>query len=52
MLTLDRPRADWVSIARGHGVEAERVVDAAALTQALARSYASSGPRLIEVLMA
>lgn len=52
MLTLDRPRADWVSIARGHGVEAERVVDATQLTQALARSYASQGPHLIEVLMA
>lgn len=51
MLTLDRPRADWVSLARGHGVEAERVVDAAAFTQALARAYASPGPRLIEVAM-
>ncbi|MBH1966046.1 MAG: acetolactate synthase large subunit [Comamonadaceae bacterium] len=52
MLTLDRPRADWVSLARGHGVEAERVADAAAFTQALQRAHATPGPRLIEVAMA
>ncbi len=52
MLTLDRPRADWVAIAKGHGVEAERVTDAAQLTQALMRAHRADGPRLIEVLMA
>ncbi len=52
MLTLDRPRADWVALARGHGVDAERVTDAAALTQALRHAHGSDGPRLIEVLMA
>ncbi len=49
MLTLDRPDPDWVSIARGHGVDAERVDDAAAFVRALRTAHATPGPRLIEV---
>lgn len=51
MLTLDRPTLDWVALAKGHGVPAVQVSDAAALTQALQRGFASQGPCLIEVLL-
>ena len=49
MLSLDRPDLDWVSLARGHGLDAQRVTDAAAFQQALSRGIASRGPSLIEV---
>ena len=49
MLSLDRPDLDWVAIARGHGVSAERVSDAAGFQSALSRGIASRGPSLIEV---
>ncbi|QHJ00934.1 acetolactate synthase large subunit [Xylophilus rhododendri] len=48
LLRLDRPDPDWVAIARGHGVPALRVDDAEGLCTALERSYATSGPMLIE----
>ncbi len=50
MLTLERPTPDWVAIARGHGVDAVRVDDAAALAKALRDGFNSSGPRLIEAV--
>ncbi|MEX2518504.1 MAG: thiamine pyrophosphate-dependent enzyme, partial [Paracoccaceae bacterium] len=49
MLSLDRPTLDWVSIARGMGVESVRVEDAAGLDRALADGVASDGPYLIQV---
>ncbi|MFM7502181.1 MAG: thiamine pyrophosphate-dependent enzyme, partial [Betaproteobacteria bacterium] len=49
MLSLARPDLDWVAIARGHGVSAERVSDAAGFQSTLSRGIASRGPSLIEV---
>jgi acetolactate synthase-1/2/3 large subunit len=51
MLTLDRPALDWVSLARGHGVEAVRVDSAEALADALRRGFASRAPCLIEAVL-
>jgi acetolactate synthase-1/2/3 large subunit len=51
MLTLDRPPLDWLALARGHGVEAGRATNLAALARELRRGLASEGPYLIEVLM-
>ncbi len=51
MLTLNRPNLSWVDLARGHGVEAERVEDAAGLAKALRAGLASQGPYLIELAM-
>jgi acetolactate synthase-1/2/3 large subunit len=51
MLTLDRPAPNWVAIAAGHGVEAERVDSAPELARALRFAYATKGPRLIEAWM-
>jgi acetolactate synthase-1/2/3 large subunit len=51
MLTLERPAPNWVAIAAGHGVDAERVDSAPALAQALRRAYGTNGPGLIEAWM-
>ncbi|SEM36230.1 acetolactate synthase-1/2/3 large subunit [Variovorax sp. YR750] len=51
MLSLDRPDLDWSCLAKGMGVAAIRVGDAEALHGALARSYATSGPTLIEAIL-
>ena len=52
MLKLDRPTIDFVSLARGMGVEARAVANADDFNKALADAVASQGPRLIEVQMA
>jgi len=46
------PGLDFVSMARGMGCEAERVTKATALSQTLARAFASRGPNLVEVEIA
>ncbi len=51
MLDLTRPDLDWVSIARGMGVDAVRADDAASFNQALGRSFATPGPFLIEAVI-
>ncbi len=51
MLSLDRPALDWVSIARGHGVDAARVDDLDALATALSHALAEPGPSLIEIVI-
>ena len=51
MLTIGRPDLDWVSIAKGHGVEAGRATTLEELAKEFKRGIASSGPYLIEVLM-
>ncbi|MEK9722652.1 MAG: acetolactate synthase large subunit [Rhodospirillaceae bacterium] len=48
MFGLDRPDLDWVSIARGLGVDAVRVDDAEAFVDAFQRGLATPGPYLIE----
>jgi acetolactate synthase-1/2/3 large subunit len=51
MLSIDRPDIDWVSLARGMGVEAVRAGDSRALARALDAGLASRGPYLIQVAM-
>ena len=51
MLTLDRPALDWVSLARGHGVDASRANDLETFAQALERGFAQPGPYLIELVI-
>ncbi len=50
MLTLDRPDPDWVKLAEGHGVAAERATDLDGFAAALGRAFAERGPRLIELV--
>ena len=47
MLELEPPPLDFVSLARGMGVPAERAADAEELTAMLARSFADPGPSVI-----
>jgi acetolactate synthase-1/2/3 large subunit len=51
MLTLDRPHLDWVSLARGHGVEAGRATALEDFSAQLQRAFARRGPYLVEVVM-
>lgn len=50
LFDLDRPSIDFTSLAAGFGVRAERVSTLHALAAALRRSYAVSGPTLIEAV--
>lgn len=51
MLDLDNPTLDLAALARAQGVPAETVTTADELVVALQRSFAQSGPSLIEVLL-
>jgi acetolactate synthase-1/2/3 large subunit len=51
MLTIGRPDLDWVSIAKGHGMEAGRAVTFEELAREFKRGIMSSGPYLIEVVI-
>ena len=51
MFGLDRPTLDFVAIARGMGVEAERVDDAQDFAKAFQRGLATPGPYLIEAVI-
>lgn len=51
MLSLDRPDIGWVDIARGFGVDAERVEDAARLSALIAGASTRQGPLLIEAVL-
>ena len=51
MLDLTRPELDFVALARGMGVPAERPDDAEGLTAALERAVAEPGPHLIEAVI-
>ena len=51
MLLLDQPTLDWVSLARGMGVSATRAEDLAAFADQFARSLATPGPSLIELVV-
>lgn len=51
LIDLGNPNLDWVSLARGLGVEGERVDSLEGLHASLASALAARGPRLIEVLM-
>jgi acetolactate synthase-1/2/3 large subunit len=52
MLDLGNPPLDWVSLARGMGVDGERVSDTAGLARAMQAGLAMHGPYLIEVVAA
>jgi benzoylformate decarboxylase len=43
------PGIDFVALAEGQGVAAERIADAAGLDDAITRLFAGGGPRLLEV---
>ena len=51
MLDLSNPDIDWVAMANAMGVEAERVDEATAFHEALARAIATPGPHLIEAVI-
>ena len=51
LLDIDRPEIDWVSLARGFGVEAVRVTTAEAFDDVLAAMLRQRGPQLIEAVL-
>src|SRR5438128_821927 len=51
MLKIDRPAIDWVSLAKGMGVQGRAVTTADEFVKALAEAIPERGPRLIEVRM-
>jgi acetolactate synthase-1/2/3 large subunit len=51
MLDLTRPDLDFVALAKGMGVPAVRAADAEGFSAALAQSFATPGPFLIEALI-
>ena len=51
MLDLTHPDLDFVALARGMGVPAERPEDAESFTTALERAIAEPGPHLIEAVI-
>jgi acetolactate synthase-1/2/3 large subunit len=48
---LGDPTLDWTALSRGFGVPASRAETPAALSDALARSFATPGPSLIEAIL-
>ena len=51
MLSLKNPTLDWVSLAKGHGVEANKVNNLTELFDTLKGALSHNGPNLIEVCM-
>jgi acetolactate synthase-1/2/3 large subunit len=51
MLTLDHPPVDWVSLARGYGVEGRRAADLDEFVAAMRAALGRPGPFLIEVAL-
>jgi acetolactate synthase I/II/III large subunit len=51
MLSLDRPALDWLSLARGHGVEAGRATSLEEFYFEMKRGLDSDGPYLVEVVL-
>lgn len=51
LTSLEDPEINWVALARGYGVSAERIEDRLAFDQALPRALANPGPHLIEVML-
>ena len=51
MLSLDNPALDWVSLARGMGVEGVRVTSTADFAKAMSAGIKHIGPYLIEVVI-
>ena len=51
MLSLDNPAIDWVSLAKGMGVEGRRVETVGQLVTAIKAGLERKGPFLIEVAL-
>ncbi len=51
MLDIGHPDLDWVGLARGMGVEAERAEDCAQFARAFEAAMKHKGPRLIEAVL-
>jgi acetolactate synthase-1/2/3 large subunit len=51
MLSLGNPNLDWVSLAKGMGVEGRRVETVDGLVAAFRAGVAAAGPFLIEVVL-
>jgi acetolactate synthase-1/2/3 large subunit len=51
MLSLRRPDLDWVGLAQGMGVAAERVGDCEQLIKAMTAGLRAEGPYLVEVVL-
>ena len=51
MLDLDRPALDWLSLAKGMGVEAGRAEDAEGFSRLLEAALSRPGPFLIEAVL-
>jgi acetolactate synthase-1/2/3 large subunit len=51
MLRFDNPPLDWISLARGHGVEGRRAETGKALADALRASFKRTGPFAIEAVI-
>jgi len=51
MLTLDRPFLDWVTMAKGFGVEAGRATTLDEMAVQFRRGLEHSGPYLVELVM-
>ena len=51
LLDLTNPEINWVDIAVGMGMQAERVDTVEALDAAMAKAMDETGPRLIEVML-
>jgi acetolactate synthase-1/2/3 large subunit len=51
LTSLADPRLDWVALAHGFGVPAERADTAGALRRKLADAVTSDGPHLIEMAL-
>ncbi|HUN60375.1 MAG TPA: acetolactate synthase large subunit [Candidatus Sulfotelmatobacter sp.] len=49
LLEIGRPDLDWVSLARGMGVPAQRISSLDELVKALMQGFAADGPTLIEI---
>lgn len=49
MFDIVEPELDWVAMAKGHGVDAQRITDMDEFIQAFQTGLARSGPFLIEV---
>lgn len=51
LLQLSRPELDWLGMAAGFGVHAERATTVSELRRSFRRAMAERGPRLIEVML-
>ena len=51
MMELDRPRLDWVGLARGMGVEAEHATTVEELARHFSTGLRSEGPYLIDLVL-